>query len=124
MDLAEQFRRGGDGEEGQGLVDLVAYGHALIRLNGCRRGLRPDLWLDLLLGRVRDITKPAQNVPGVSSACQLLAQDVHLGAVVLRERLPERLLQLLHALLESDQMLVHARMLAATRGFQFYSREI
>jgi hypothetical protein len=40
---------------------------------------------------------------------------------MLCERLPERLLQLLHALLESDQMLVHARMVAATRGFQFYS---
>ncbi|QHV83610.1 hypothetical protein C3K23_01060 [Streptomyces sp. 604F] len=105
-------------------MDLVAYGHVLVGLDDCRRGLRPDPWLHLRLGRIRDLTDPAQNVPRVSSARQLLAQGVQLGGVVLCERLPERLLQLLHALLECDQMLIHARMLTVTRIFQFHSRKI
>lgn len=91
----------------------VAQGCVPVGFGDRRRGLRPD--------RVRGGTEPAQNIPGMLSACQFRTQKAHLASIVLRERLPDRLLQLLHALLESDQMLVHAGMLAVTRDAQFCS---
>jgi hypothetical protein len=78
----------------------------------------------LQLRSVRVAVQAAQHFPGSLDPPQFLDQSAQLSAVAVRERLPDRMLQLLHTFLECNQMLMHTGMLAATHPFPFSSRFI